>query len=62
MKALGMSSRRVFVLFSIEAVLIGFLGQSSGCRRCRSNRQIVNAIGKAHFPKNLPGLRLSPSR
>jgi len=30
MKAMGMSSRRVFTLFSLEAIFIGFLGSSIG--------------------------------
>jgi putative ABC transport system permease protein len=58
MKALGMGRARIFTLFSIEAVLIGFWGSLLGVGFAALVGKIVNAVGKNHFLKNLPGLSL----
>lgn len=58
MKALGMSRGRIFTLFSIEAVLIGFWGSLLGVGFAAFIGSIVNEVGKRGFLKNLPGLSL----
>lgn len=58
MKALGMGRGKIFTLFSIEAVLIGFWGSLLGVGLAAIIGNIVNAIGKHGFLKNLPGLSL----
>ncbi len=58
MKALGMGRGRIFTLFSIEAVLIGFWGSLLGVAFAALVGSVVNAVGKHTFLKNLPGLSL----
>ncbi|MGH7920828.1 MAG: ABC transporter permease, partial [Candidatus Dormibacteraceae bacterium] len=58
MRALGMSSRRVFVLFSIEAVLIGFWGSLLGTGFAILAGEAVNAVGRNGFLKSCPGWSL----
>ncbi len=58
MKALGMSPRRIFALFSIEAMLIGFLGSVIGVIFAAIIGKIINTIGAHTFVKNFPGLSL----
>jgi putative ABC transport system permease protein len=58
MKALGMSPRRIFTLFSIEAVLIGFWGSALGVGCAALIGKLINTIGKHGFLKNFPGLSL----
>lgn len=58
MKALGMGRRKIFALFSIEAILIGFWGSVLGVGFAAALGSIVNAIGKHTFLKNFPGLDL----
>lgn len=58
MKALGMGPRRIFILFSIEAVLIGFWGSLLGVGVAAGIGSIVNAVGRHGFLKNFPGLSL----
>lgn len=58
MKALGMSPRRIFMLFSIEAVLIGFWGSLLGVGVAAGIGSIVNAVGRHGFLKDFPGLSL----
>jgi putative ABC transport system permease protein len=58
MKALGMSPRRIFALFSGEALLIGFCGSILGIGIAVVIGKVVNAIGKHGFLKNFPGLSL----
>lgn len=58
MKALGMGRARIFTLFSIEAVLIGFWGSVLGVGFAALIGKVVNAVGKHHFLKDLPGLSL----
>jgi putative ABC transport system permease protein len=58
MKALGMSPRRIFTLFSIEAVLIGFWGSLLGVSFAALIGKAINAIGSHGFLKNFKGLSL----
>jgi putative ABC transport system permease protein len=58
MKALGMSQRKVFMLFSIEAILIGFLGSVSGVLFAALVGKGVNVIAANGFLKGVPGLTL----
>jgi putative ABC transport system permease protein len=58
MRALGMSPRRIFVLFSSEAVLIGLWGSVLGTAFAAVAGQVVNAIGTNGFLKAYPGLSL----
>ncbi len=58
MKALGMSPHRIFALFSIEAILIGFWGSLLGVVFAFLIGSSVNAIGKHSFLKAFPGLSL----
>lgn len=58
MKALGMGRTKIFTLFSIEAILIGFWGSVLGVGFAALIGKIVNTIGKHGFLKNLPGLSL----
>lgn len=58
MKALGMSPRRIFTLFSIEAVLIGFWGSVLGVGFAALIGKAVNAIGRHGFLKDFSGLSL----
>ena len=57
MKAMGMASGRVFGLFSIEAVVIGFLGSAMGARSASSSAAVSSALSGALL-SNLPGLTL----
>lgn len=58
MKALGMSPRRIFALFSIEAVLIGFWGSVLGVGFAALIGKAVNTIGRHGFLKDFSGLSL----
>lgn len=58
MKAMGMRSRRVFMLFSIEAILLGFWGSLLGSLAGIGIGRIVNSIARDTFLKELPGFDL----
>lgn len=58
MKALGMSPKRIFTLFSIEAVLIGFWGSALGVGFAALVGKVVNTIAAKGFLKDFPGLTL----
>jgi len=58
MKALGMSPRKIFALFSIEAVMIGFWGSVLGVGFAALIGSAINAIGRHGFLKDFPGLSL----
>lgn len=58
MKALGMSPRRIFTLFSIEATMIGFWGSALGVAFAALLGKIVNTIASKGFLKDFPGLSL----
>lgn len=58
MKAMGMPKKRIFALFSIEAVLIGFWGSVLGAVSAMSLGLTLNSILGNGILKNLPGLNL----
>ena len=58
MKALGMGPKRIFMLFSIEAVLIGFWGSALGVCFAALIGKVVNTIGTHGFLKDFTGLSL----
>jgi len=58
MKALGMSPRKIFALFSIEAVMIGFWGSLLGVAFAALIGKVVNTIGSHGFLKDFKGLSL----
>lgn len=59
MKAMGMSRSRVFLLFSIEAVLLGFWGSILGVGVAMIIGRIANQIASDSFLKELPGFELT---
>lgn len=58
MKAMGMRSSRIFLLFSTEAVLIGFWGSAIGVGVAVLLGQLVNHIVANGILKDLPGFNL----
>jgi putative ABC transport system permease protein len=58
MKALGMGKRKIFLLFSIEAVLIGFWGSILGVGFANLIGKLVNSITSKGFLKDFTGLQL----
>ncbi len=58
MKALGMSRHKVYALFSIEAVLLGFWGSVLGVGFAALVGKAINAIAVHGFLKGFPGLTL----
>lgn len=59
MKAMGMSGAKIFVLFSTEAVLLGFWGSVLGVLAANGVGRIVNDIARDTFLKDLPGFDLT---
>ncbi|MDN5274336.1 MAG: permease protein putative transport system permease protein [Candidatus Saccharibacteria bacterium] len=59
MKAMGMSRSKVFLLFSVEAILLGFWGSGIGALAAIGAGQLVNKIASAGFLKDLPGFSLT---
>lgn len=58
MKAMGMRRGRIFLLFSIEAMLIGFWGSLLGILAAIGIGQIANKIVSTTILKDLPGFAL----
>lgn len=58
MKAMGMRSQRVFALFSVEAILLGFWGSLLGSLAGIGIGRVVNNIAANTFLKELPGFDL----
>ncbi len=58
MKAMGMSSSRIFSLFSIEAVLIGFWGSAFGVTLAIGLGEFINYRLSVGILKDLPGFDL----
>ena len=58
MKAMGMNAKRIFMLFSLEAVLLGFWGSLFGVVAAEIIGNIVNRIAAKSFLSSLPGLQL----
>ncbi|MCM3487100.1 ABC transporter permease [Kocuria rosea] len=58
MKAMGMSGGRVFALFSLEAVVIGFLGSAIGAAAAVGLGSTVSAVLAEGALSGLPGLSI----
>lgn len=58
MKSMGMPSGRIFLLFSMEAVMIGFWGSLLGVAVAYGLGQAANRILSHGFLKDLPGLNI----
>jgi putative ABC transport system permease protein len=58
MKALGLGRRKIFTLFSIEAILIGFWGSVLGIGFANLIGALVNAVTSKGFLKDFDGLHL----
>jgi putative ABC transport system permease protein len=58
MKAMGMSNGRVFGLFSLEAVVIGFLGSAVGALAAIGVGSAISAGASTTILADLPGLTL----
>jgi putative ABC transport system permease protein len=58
MKAMGMGGGRIFLLFSSEAVMLGFWGSLIGSALAIAVGQIINKIVLSTFLKDLVGLQL----
>lgn len=59
MKAMGLGRNKIFMLFSIEAVLLGFWGSLLGSLVGIGIGQVVNRIASDSFLKDLPGFNLT---
>lgn len=59
MKAMGMSRSKVFLLFSVEAVLLGFWGSLIGILTAIGVGQVVNKFASETILKDLPGFDLT---
>lgn len=58
MKAMGMSRSKVFLLFSVEAILIGFWGSVVGIVAAIGLGEVANRVATESFLKDLPGFEL----
>jgi putative ABC transport system permease protein len=58
MKAMGMSPKRIFLLFSMEAVMLGFWGSLLGSLAAIGVGTVVNKLVIESFLKDLVGLQL----
>lgn len=58
MKAMGMRSSRIFALFSIEAILIGFWGSAIGVVVAQGAGILANNVASKTLLKDLPGFTL----
>jgi len=59
MKAMGMNKSRVFILFSVEAVLLGLWGSLLGILAALGIGQVANQIATDTFLKDLQGFELT---
>lgn len=59
MKAMGMSRSKVFLLFSVEAILLGFWGSFLGALAAIGAGQLINKVASDSFLKDLPGFDLT---
>jgi putative ABC transport system permease protein len=58
MKAMGMRSSRIFMLFSVEAILLGFWGSVIGVAAAILLGSFANRVASNGFLKDLPGFNL----
>lgn len=59
MKAMGLSGGKIFLLFSIEAILLGFWGSLLGSLAGIAIGQVANRVATNTFLKDLPGFTLT---
>ena len=59
MKAMGMSRFKVFLLFSVEAILLGFWGSFLGALAAVGAGKLINKVSADSFLKDLPGFDLT---
>lgn len=59
MKAMGLGRNKIFMLFSIEAVLLGFWGSLLGSLAGIGAGQVTNRVASDTFLKDLPGFNLT---
>lgn len=59
MKAMGLGGGKIFLLFSVEAILLGFWGSLFGSLAGIGAGQIANKIATDTFLKDLPGFNLT---
>lgn len=59
MKAMGLGGGKIFLLFSIEAILLGFWGSLLGSLAGIGVGQIANKVATNTFLKDLPGFTLT---
>lgn len=59
MKAMGMRKSRIFMLFSFEAILLGFWGSVIGVLAAMGVGQLINSLASKGFLKDLPGFELT---
>jgi putative ABC transport system permease protein len=59
MKAMGMGSRKIFLLFSLEAILLGFWGSLLGSLAGIGIGLVANRVAASTFLKDLPGFQLT---
>lgn len=59
MKAMGLGGGKIFLLFSIEAILLGFWGSLLGSLAGIGLGQVANRIASETFLKDLPGFNLT---
>jgi putative ABC transport system permease protein len=58
MKAMGLGKGKIFLMFSIEAVALGFWGSAIGVGLAYLAKVIVNPVASETFLKDLPGFKL----
>ena len=59
MKAMGLGGGKIFLLFSVEAILLGFWGSLLGSLAGIGIGQIANRVATNTFLKDLPGFTLT---
>ena len=59
MKAMGLSNRKVFALFSAEAILIGVIGSVLGILAAKGVGSVLNNFASQSFLKGLEGFDLT---
>ncbi len=59
MKAMGLGGGKIFLLFSIEAILLGFWGSLLGSLAGIGIGQVANKVASDTFLKDLPGFALT---
>jgi putative ABC transport system permease protein len=58
MKAMGLGKGKIFLMFSIEAISLGFWGSAIGVGVAYLAKAIINPIAADTFLKDLPGFHL----